>query len=455
MTSTAYICSMLKRLLQPHSLLVSLAIILCIWLLNSIRLNLHYIDPFNNGIKEYEITDIVYSYLSQETVSPEDRLVIINSGRPDRTKIARLIKRLASADASVIGLDFYFESVSGLPEDTLLQNALREHQNIVLACALKDENTEDDKIEGITAVDTFFSNHATLGYGNFPSNETKTIRVFSPQEKIGNSYVPAFTTAILGKYDPEIQASFLQRGKELEPVFFSGHKSDFISQNIDWVLDSLTDAEARSIFKGRIALVGYAPDDKWANPLLDRHYSPINKSYDTKSIPDMFGIVIHANVLSMILNEKFIREVPGWLAMLLSVLLCYGNVVVIRWIYKYFHEAFHGITRALQLVEFILLFFLIATMFYFFRTKINLGVGILAVVLAYDFIMIYESLIRPRISFLRRLPEYPLLSVPLQEDVTTTLAAQEQKEVAPVVVAEMVEVEGPPVAATPPPAEEE
>ncbi len=427
---------MLKRLLQPHSLIVSVFIILVIWGLNSIRLNLHYIDPFNNGIKEYEITDIVYSYLSQDTSPQEDRLVIVNSGRPDRMKIARVVERLIAADTKVIGLDFYFDSVTGTAEDTLLQQILKEHQNIVLACALEDKNTTDDELEGITAVDTFFSNYATLGYGNFPSNETKTIRVFSPREMIKGDYVQAFTTAILGKYDPALQEQFLQRNKDLEPIYFTGHKADFIAQNLDWVLDSLTDAEVRAVFEDKIALIGYAPDDVWANPLLDRHYSPINKSYDTKTIPDMFGIVIHANVLSMILNGTFIRQFPEWLALLISILLCYFNVVIIRWIYKYFHEAFHGITRALQLVEFILLFFLIAVLFYYYRMKIDLGVGILAVVLAYDFIMIYESLIRPRIPFLQRIPEYPLLpraqeaaEVPLADSaLPSTLGGPEDQE---------------------------
>lgn len=409
---------MIKRFLRPHCIIVSIAIILFIWLLNSIRLNLHYIDPFNNGIKEYEITDIVYSYIIKDTDFQEDRIVIVNSGKPDRRRLADLTTRLTDAGAAAIGLDFYFDEVYGAPEDTLLQNSIKANPNIVLACSLADENTDDDTIEGVTAVDTFFSNYATIGYGNYPSNETKTIRVFSPGEMAEGQYIPAFTTAILAKYKPEAAQKFSQRRNKLEHIYFSGHKENFISQDINIVLDSLTSEEFGYVFKDRIVLIGYAPSDEWANPLIDRHYSPINKNYDTKSIPDMFGIVIHANVLSMILNEQYIYNVPWGISFLLSLVLCYFNVVFIRYIYRRFHEGFHGITRALQLVEFLLMFFLIAILFYYFRIKLNLGMGILAVVLAYDFIMIYESLIRPRVPLLQRLPETleSKVSLPILEE---------------------------------------
>ncbi|MEO0731409.1 MAG: CHASE2 domain-containing protein [Bacteroidota bacterium] len=400
---------MLRRLVQPHSILVTLATLLFIWGLNSVRLNLHYLDPFNNGLKEYEITDIVYAFLGQDVAPLESRIVVIDSGRPDRTRIAALVDRLTAAGAGAIGLDFYFDTVTGVPADTLLQNSLRRSDQVVLACALEDEDQTDDAIDGFTAVDTFFSNYAPIGYGNFPSNATKTIRVFSPGEETGEGYVPAFTTALLEKYDPAVHARLEARKRKLELIHYSGHKDNFISLSLPMALDSLTEAEARATFQNKIVLVGYAPEDEWANPLLDRHYTPINKSYNLKSIPDMFGIVIHANVLSMVLNERYVREVPKWLTLLLSLLLCYVNVVVIRWIYKYFHEAFHGVTRALQLVEFIALFFFIAVLFYYFRVKLDLGVGILAVLLAYDFIMIYETLVRPRAAWLRDLPEYPLL----------------------------------------------
>jgi hypothetical protein len=41
---------MLNRIIQPHSIIITVLIFLFIWFLNLIRLNMHYIDPFNNGL---------------------------------------------------------------------------------------------------------------------------------------------------------------------------------------------------------------------------------------------------------------------------------------------------------------------------------------------------------------------------------------------------------------------
>jgi CHASE2 domain-containing sensor protein len=397
---------MYKRLLQPHSIILTIVILFLIWFINLVRLNLHYLDPFNNGIKDYEITDIVYAYLGQDLKYVEDRIVIINSGPPEREKIARLVAKLDSAGAKAIGLDFFFSDFTASAKDTLLQKALKLNDNIVLACQLFDKNIADNQLDSITGVDSFFSNYATLGYANFPSNSTKTIRTFSPQENIAGKPQPAFATAILEKYDPKAYQAFMARNKKLERIHYIGHKDHFISNHIDRILDSMSLEELTLSIKDKIILVGYAPEDDWANPLVDRHYSPLNKNYDIKAIPDIFGIVIHANVLSMILNDRYINETPRWLSFLLSVLLCYFNVILIHWVYVKFHEAFHGITRALQLVEFLLLFFIVAYVFYAYRLSIDFSLGILSVLLAYDVIMIYESLIKKNIPILQKLPEY-------------------------------------------------
>jgi CHASE2 domain-containing sensor protein len=397
------ICRMTRRLPDPHSIIITVSILVFIWMLNLVRLNLHYLDPFNNGFKEYDVTDIVYANLSEKrTVHIED-IVIVNSGRPDRTRIAQLVNKLNAAGARVIGLDLYFQKNEGTVADSLLRDALCANDNIVLACTIEDENKEDDRLEGIGGVDTFFSNHATLGYGNFPSNATKSIRLVSPRETIGGREVPAFSTAILGKYDKAKQQKYLARDRPVEHIYFTGHRQDFIFNQLDRMLDTMTIAEVRATCQDRIVLVGYAPDDPWANSLLDRHYTPINPRYDTKSIPDMYGIVIHANVLQMVLSEQYIRSVPRWLAFLLSVLICYANVRFFRWVYRRFNQSFHGITRGIQLLEFIAFFFLVTLVFYYFRLKIDLAMGILAVLLAYDFIMIYQSLVLPRVPLLRRL----------------------------------------------------
>ena len=118
----------------------------------------------------------------------------------------------------------------------------------------------------------------------------------------------------------------------------------------------------------------------------------------------MYGAVIHANVLSMVLQGTYIFELPQWMEVILIVAFTYGNLLVIHWIYHNLSDTYHGITRIMQLVELFVLFFLVSLLFYHFRLKVEFAIGFLALVLAYDVVMIYESFIRKRIPYLKKRP---------------------------------------------------
>lgn len=395
---------MLKWLIQPHGIIITALIFLFIWILNFLRLNMHYLDPFNNGLNEYEITDIVYANLSRLPEYTEDQIVLVNSGQPDRVQLARLVNKLDSAGAAVIGLDFLFEKMTSNPVDTFLRNSI-EKANVVLACELQDTKETYETFDTIVGIHPYFSGAAPQGYVNFPVNATKTIRLFSAKEMVNQDTVLSFAAAIIKKFQPDAAKKLLRRKNQLEHIHFLGNKDDFFRHDIDRLLDSVSLKEVTEIVKDKIVLVGYVAEDVWASPLTDRHYTPLNKEYGGKSIPDMYGVVIQANIISMVLRNNYVKTFPKWLSRILSVLFCYVNVLLIHWIYVHFHEAFHGITRGLQVVEFILLFLIIALLFYYFRIRLDFKLGILALLLAYDIIMIYESLIKKKVPFLAKIPK--------------------------------------------------
>ena len=396
---------MIKRLLQPHSIIITAIIFLFIWLLNFLQLNMHYLDPFNNGIKDYEITDIVYAYLSNDPYFFEDQIVLINTDQPNRTKIAQLIQKLDSAQAKVIGIDILFTKFHKTQEDTLLKQALEKNNKVVLACELRNFNKSNKEFQRIVGVDSFFSANANLGYVNFPANETKTIRMFSPSENVNGQKVNAFATAITQVYAPNEAKTLLKRNRSIERINYITSDSLFIFLEQERALNNMSVEQLTRSVKNKVVLVGYVPKDNWNNPIKDRHYTPLNKNYGGKSVPDMYGLVIHANVISMILRKNYVIEFPEWVTTVLAIIFCYFNVLLIHWMYNHFHQAFHGITRALQLVEFLFLFLFIAALFYLFRLRLEFSLGILALLLAYDIIMIYESLIREKFPILNRIPD--------------------------------------------------
>lgn len=397
---------MWNKIYRPHSIIVTCLIFVFIGFLELIRLKTHFLDPFNNGIQEYEITDIVYTQLSKPQAQVDSTIRLVHVGNADRADLAFMIDRIAEAGAKVIGVDVMLDGRKAAADDEQLRASIAKAGNVVLAAELYDLNTEELRFNSLESADSLFATHAALGFVNFPSNYTKTIRYFSPEEKVGDSTALAFSMAVLQQYDPQAMKECLARDKDIEKIHYIGDLNSFAHYPKELVMDTTISTETLSeVLKDKIVLMGYIAEKDTENPLKDRFYTPLNKNYAGKSIPDMYGVVIHANIINMALERRYIRELPEWLVWMLAVLFCYANVFFIHGIYASFHPAFHGITRSLQLIECMLLFFLLGILFYYFRLQIDFGIGILALLLAYDIIMIYESLIMKKVPYLQRIKD--------------------------------------------------
>jgi len=357
---------------------------------------MHFLDPFNNGIREYEITDIMFSKLRSNKVTLDDRIILINSGKPSREELADLITRIEAYSPKVIGVDIFLEGRKDPKQDSLLRATLQQYNNIVLASELGPYLADQNVFLPEMTIDTLFTRVSATGFGNFPANLNRTIRLFSPWEKTTTGESTAFATQLVKAYAPEKLIPLRERKKPWEYVHYVGNTDNFFLYEKEYLLDDNIDL--KPIIEGEIVLLGYIGNYSLEEPMLDRYFTPLNDKYAGRTTPDMYGLVIHANIIRMILDEQYINIIPGWLIFLLAFIFTYINVLIIHRIYYRFNQAFHGITRVLQLVEFIGIFFLISFLFTTFRVKLDFGLGILALLLAYDIVMIYESLIRPKLA---------------------------------------------------------
>ena len=108
----------------------------------------------------------------------------------------------------------------------------------------------------------------------------------------------------------------------------------------------------------------------------------------------MFGVVIHANIVSMILNRDYINQMPPFTSFLLGILLCYLNVVLFILIHRKIPKWYDGLTKLIQLIELILIFYVIVVIFHAYSYKLNLTLAIISILLAGDFLEIYFGVIK-------------------------------------------------------------
>lgn len=384
-----------------RAVIVTLLIWAVILMLDLIRLNLHFLDPFNNSLRNYEITDIVTSrFRDKDQITFEDQIVLVNTRKPDRLKLAQIIERLNQFSPKVIGVDILLEEKKDASIDSLLAEKIKSSPNLILANRLERFDDSIKIFDPPVGCEPIFAQHAQNGFVNFVSKDNWTVRVFNPKVNTLDGEEMAFAVKITELANPKVLKKLWYRNKKMERIHYLGDINSFVQFDAEMLLDKSLDLS--EVFEDKIVLVGYLGSDEWSMSMKDRFFTPLNEQYAGRSLPDMFGLVIHANIISMLIRGNYIYDVPGWLAGILELLYCYVNVLLIFWIYNRFPESFHGIARGVQIIEFVLVFLLISILFHYFKIRIDFDRGILALLLIYDFVMIYESFLKKKIKVLAR-----------------------------------------------------
>jgi len=394
---------MWRKLIYPHSLIVTCIVFILIWVLDVVRINLHFLNPFNETIRDYEVTDIVYSKLRDKKIKLDDHIVLVNIGKPDRDTIRMVIDRIIDAGAKVVAVDVLLDGRKNFHSDSLLRATLTRRENVVLAMEIDGYSNDDEVFKMQAGCDTFFCNYVYSGFINFISRDSNsTIRYFTPREMTLDGECLSFTTQTAKLYDPKAAERLLKRSNKVEEIFYTNNGDQFIQYETKDILDASIDLN--QLLHDKIVMIGFLGTYAWDKPMLDRHYTPLNQRYTGRNTPDMYGVVIHANILQMILNGTYIRELPVLANILLTFIFCYFNIHLFYEIFRRVPVPYHFVTRFLQLGEIIILFFIVALLFHLYRIKMDVAYWITALVFAFDAIKFYDNVIRKRIPLLIKIP---------------------------------------------------
>lgn len=409
---------MWRKLIHPHSLIVTCLVFILIGVLDFVRINSHFLNPFKETIRDYEITDIVYSRLRDDRIKLDDRIVLVNTGKPDRDTMRMVIDRIIDAGAKVVAVDILLDGRKNFHTDSLLRAALIQQDKVVLAMELDGYSDKEGVFQMQTGCDTFFCNYVHSGFVNFISKDSSsTIRYFTPREVTVDGDRLSFAAQTANLYDPQAVERLLQRGNNVEEIFYTNNGDQFTQLETKDMLDTTTNLT--QLLQGKIVMVGFLGTYDWDKPMLDRHYTPLNQRYTGRNTPDMYGIVIHANILQMILNGTYIIDLPVWANILLTFVFCYFNIHLFYEIFRRVPVPYHFVTRFLQLGEIIILFFIVALLFRSYRIKMDVAYWIAALALAFDVIKFYDNIIRKRFPVLSKIPYNFARIKPVQEQITS------------------------------------
>lgn len=392
---------MIKGLIDLKNILCTVFILLSIFLLSKINLNSSFLDPIDGALKDFELTDLVFSQMRHtqhitdssfviSDTQADTNVVIVNIGKLTRGGIAEELDTIRKYNPRVIGIDAFFRHPKDSTEDLALQKAIKKAGNVVLVSKLSQYNETTEQFDSIEHSNSMFSQYSDYAFANLitesDEREGKTSRTFNPVSKVKNKDYLCFPLKIAAYYNETAVKKLVGRNKDVEIINFRGNLSKYHVLDIDDVFDPEVD---KSFLRGKIVLMGFVGESIHESSWEDMFYSPLNHKYVGKAYPDIYGIVIHANIITMALAHDYIDESPSWLTYFLGILICHLNVVVFHYFLK-MHGIWYGVvTKALQLLQSIILIIVILVVFDKMNYKLELSLAFAVIVLAGDLVEIW------------------------------------------------------------------
>jgi len=401
-----------------EGLLFSFFSLAILFVLHHIPFNQLFIDPFSEAIKNHDVTDIALSDFREKTQADFDkRVFIINSGITNRNEIYKITDYLLRHHVKVIGIDILFDSLEHKGIDTLLASQFADDR-VILGYTFERNNhdvspsSDEKRIDTLHRSHAFFSDNATESYVNLGSNDGFAVRTFNPLIHVDSIDYLSFGLSLALKYDSTVLTDIKTRNNDKEWINYrrlqpgrvnfiypinSKHLTHYntISSN-KFLADTIKFPD--DYFENKIVLIGFMGENEKALSMNDRYYTPLNEQNIGKSLPDMYGVVIHANIISMLLNRDFIDDVPENILYLIAFFVFFINYFIIDYLTQKKLFLTTLTVRLVQVFEFILLLTTCIILLAHFNIKLGFIMNITAVVLSLELFEFFNHKLKPKVE---------------------------------------------------------
>lgn len=379
-----YVSHITKYLYERDTLFATIAVFVFLILLGMIPINFYVLNPMKIALKDFDFNDVSYAKLEKgKDVQNDRRIVIVNTGQLNRAELGFLIEKVSTYQPKVIGLDIYFEDAKDPVNDSILRETFKKVKNIVGVSVAVPEK-QDFSIRK----NYFDDVNVNRGYANLVGEDIGTIRYYSPFEIVNGKKYPQITSAIVKEYDKQAYDRLEKRHKDVETINYKRRVDKYQVLEPEQILMDGVDS---NLIKDKIVLLGYVNLDP--NNIEDKKFTPMNEKFAGKSNPDMNGIIVQANIISMVLDGNYIKKMPKWVAWLAAIVIGWIHMSLFIRYYLESHIWFHLVAKLAQL--FSVLFFAYLGIFIFdkFEIKLDMKYSLYVIALAVDVIYFYEAFV--------------------------------------------------------------
>jgi len=362
-----------------------------------------FVYPESNVLDDFELIDFAFAKQRPSPIA-DQRIAIVNIGHSQRADIANQINIARKYGTKVIGIDIFFinDSEVDTTGSYLLKKAIKDAGNVVFVCLITGHKNKSNADSILFSDDEFMefakTGYANLGSGSF-SNGTTVLRDFSPKQVVNGTELYAFATQIAFQYDSGKALKFMNRKNEYEKINFRGNIDNRLENQAPVIFHSIDAKQFESedfkpdLLKDKILLLGYMGDNLETYDLNDHFITPLNPEPYKKRIPDMYGIVVHANIIAMILNEDYIVTISLFKEFIFAFYVCFFHVSILLLLYNKWHVWFDLLALIIIILQLLVYSWLRLFLFNYFDVAMNLYITLASLAIASIAINIYNEVL--------------------------------------------------------------
>jgi CHASE2 domain-containing sensor protein len=253
------------------------------------------------------------------------------------------------------------------------------YKNVVMAISL--DAATNAPAEGYLQYDT-----PNLAYTNFTMDNQHVVREFDPFVTLGGKQYTSFAAAVVKIARPGAYDTLDNEYHDRQVINYDYKLINYQLQTADAILK---DTLLKPSIAGKIVLVGYVSDNKY--DCNDKHWTPLKSTIADKTLPDLNGIVIHADIIRMIMYQKYIHKVHWFFVWLIAFVICWVHMAFFIGYFIEKHTWFHLAAKIAQLISAMIFIYLGFFLFFYLHWLIDMTTAILAIVLAVDVLYFYEA----------------------------------------------------------------
>ena len=292
------------KLLIKDSFLCTVFSFILIFILSFLVINISFFNPLKKVVKDFSFLDVYYAENFNTSNEINADIILLNIEHRDRFEISQMIDKVLLSDPKVVGVDIIFKDQKEAFIDSILGESLN-NQKIVSSYIL-----EKDKI---IKNHPQFLNENTSGFVNLNfDNKESVIRNFVGSKEFKSDTHLSFSAQIVKKIMEPSEWDNYSYDKVLKGntlISYHGNRNSFLTFSYDEFMES----DNKNLLKNKIVILGYIGTPTGNEyDVEDKHFTPLNKITAGKSIPDMFGVVVHANIITMLMKHDLMYRVSNF-----------------------------------------------------------------------------------------------------------------------------------------------